>query len=79
MNYTALTQYCVSKLVEESDSVNVEERTDRGAIQLEVRVAPNDVGKVIGRNGRVINSLRHFLSGLASSQREKVYIKIPTE
>lgn len=79
MNYAKLTEYCVGKLVEEPDAVVVDEKNDRNAIQLEVRVSPNDVGKVIGRNGRVINSLRHFLSGLAASQRDKVYIKVPTE
>ena len=53
-----LCEYLVRGLVDDPDSVEViEERREDGAV-LVVRVAPDDRGKVIGRQGRVVSALR---------------------
>jgi predicted RNA-binding protein YlqC (UPF0109 family) len=77
--YQNVVEYCVRRLCEEPDAVDVEALDERETIQITVRVAPNDVGKVIGKNGRVVSALRQYLSAIARKNREKVYLKVITE
>lgn len=51
----------VAFLVDEPDEVEITERPGRGATRFEVRVAPDDLGKVIGRQGRTARALRTLL------------------
>ena len=53
-----LVKQVVSALVDDPDSVSVESVDEGGSLIVNVRVNPDDVGKVIGRQGRVIKSLR---------------------
>ena len=53
-----LLTYIVQSLVEKSDEVSVTEREHGGETVFEVRVAPGDMGKVIGRQGRVVKEIR---------------------
>ncbi len=78
MDYEPIVEYCVKKLVTEPDEVEIEVKTQRNMTQIEVQVAPDDVGKVIGRNGRVINTLRHLVNVLGAEDRDKVFVKIIT-
>ena len=55
----------VREIVETPDDVNVKEKTHRRGTTLEVRVNPEDIGKVIGRNGRTAKALRTVVSALA--------------
>lgn len=66
----------MKRLVDEPEAVHVEQLTERGVVQLNVRVAPNDVGKIIGRNGRLVNALRHLVSAFGAKRKQRVYIKI---
>lgn len=76
MDYKKVVEYCVRRLVADPEAVNVASGRERGAIQVVVRVAPEDVGKVIGRNGRVINALRHYVNAIGGKRKEKVYVKV---
>ncbi|MDX1382681.1 MAG: KH domain-containing protein [Thermoanaerobaculia bacterium] len=51
----------VRRLVDEPDAVEVEEVEDEDGSRFEVRVAPDDLGKVIGRQGRTVRALRTLL------------------
>ena len=53
-----LLAYLARGLVSEPDAVQVTRAERDGAVVLELRVAPGDVGKVIGRQGRVVRALR---------------------
>ncbi len=55
-------KYVVSFLVEKPDAVSVKEINSDEASVLELRVAPEDIGKVIGRNGRIARSLRTLVA-----------------
>jgi predicted RNA-binding protein YlqC (UPF0109 family) len=79
MTLTPLVQHLVRSIVEEPESVNVKETKDRDGYTYFVRVAPNDVGKVIGKNGRIISSIRYLVSAVAAKQRIKAYVKVPTD
>jgi predicted RNA-binding protein YlqC (UPF0109 family) len=76
MDYTPIVEYCVKKLVAEPDQVEIDVKQQRNMTQIEIEVAPNDVGKVIGRNGRVINTLRHVINMVAAKDRDKVFVKV---
>jgi predicted RNA-binding protein YlqC (UPF0109 family) len=79
MSLKPLVESLVKNLVEEPDSVNVEESKDRDAQIYKVTVAPNDVGRIIGKDGRVITCVRHVVSAAGSKQRLKTVVKVHTE
>ena len=57
-----LIEYVAQSLVDDPSAVAVREvRNDRNALVLELRVAPDDFGKVIGRQGRVAKAMRSLL------------------
>jgi len=58
-------EHLVKGIVDNPDDVVVTEKNGRRGQSLEVRVNPDDIGKVIGRNGRTARSLRTVVSALA--------------
>ena len=58
-------EHLVKGIVDNPDDVNVKEKTHRRGTTLEVRVNPDDISKVIGRNGRTAKALRTVVSALA--------------
>jgi uncharacterized protein len=72
-----LLEYLARGLVDEPDAVRVE-RTERedGVVVLMLHVAPDDVGKVIGRQGRLVRALRTVVRAAAARSRERVAVEI---
>jgi len=71
-----LLRFIVDELVDEPDAVMIKEREGRFAITLELTVAPEDAGKVIGRGGRVANAIRDVLGVAAARDRKRVHLDI---
>jgi predicted RNA-binding protein YlqC (UPF0109 family) len=71
-----LVDYLARRLVDEPDAVRVatEERDD--ALVLLLHVAPGDVGKVIGRQGRVVRALRAVVRAAAVRERRRVLLEV---
>ena len=64
----------VKALVDDGDNVDVREVEQKnGSTLIEVRVAPNDVGKIIGKQGRTIRSLRS-LARIAGTKKNRRYL-----
>ena len=57
----ALIEYIAKSLVEHPDQVEVREIQNGSRVRLELNVAKDDMGRVIGKNGRVANSIRTLL------------------
>jgi len=57
----ALVEYIARSLVDDATEVRVIEKQEHGEIQLELEVAPEDMGRVIGRSGRVASAMRTLL------------------
>lgn len=71
-----LVEFIVTSLVDHPDQVQVYEIKERAATTLELSVAGADMGRVIGKNGRVINSIRALVQVLAAKQGERVSLEI---
>ena len=66
-----LVQYIAENLVNSPDKVSVIRKDTNRSVILELSVAPEDMGRVIGRNGRVANSIRALLRAMSSSESER--------
>jgi uncharacterized protein len=72
-----LVEYLVKALVDRPDEVSVEEfEEDDGTVVLELSVADDDVGKVIGRNGRTVNALRTVIRASAVRHNRRVLVDV---
>ena len=71
-----LLTYIVQSLVDYPDQVSVTERKADGEIIFEVRVADGDMGKVIGRNGRIVKQIRILMRAVAQRKDKKVSVEI---
>ena len=71
-----LLTYIVHYLVEKPDEVSVTEREANGETVFEVRVADGDMGKVIGRQGRIVKEIRILMKAVAQRKGKKVSVEI---
>lgn len=71
-----LLTYIVQNLVEKPDEVSVTEREANGETVFEVRVADGDMGKVIGRQGRIVKEIRILMKAIAQRKGKKVSVEI---
>jgi uncharacterized protein len=71
-----LVEYLARQLVDEADAVRVEEEERDGAVVLTLHVAQEDIGKVIGRQGRVARALRAVVRAGAARRRQRVLLEI---
>ena len=71
-----LLTYIVQNLVERPDEVSVTEREANGETVFEVRVADGDMGKVIGRQGRIVKEIRILMKAVAQRKGKKVSVEI---
>jgi len=66
----------VKAIVDNQDAVSVEEQDDNGFVTLTISVASEDMGKVIGKEGKVIRALRNVMKIPAMKQGKKVQIQL---
>ena len=71
-----LLLYMAKNLVDEPEAVTVTEVSDEEGKVLELRVAPSDMGKVIGRQGRIAKEIRTIVKTVAQRSGEKVTVEI---
>ena len=71
-----LLTYIAQNLVDHPDQVDVKEVDCDGELVLELRVAPEDMGKVIGRQGRIAKEIRTIVKSVAQRQGVKVSVEI---
>ena len=71
-----LLLYMAKNLVDDPDAVSVTEVENEDGKVLELRVAPGDMGKVIGRQGRIAKEIRTIVKTVAQRTGEKVTVEI---
>ncbi|MDA2984194.1 MAG: KH domain-containing protein [Actinomycetota bacterium] len=68
--------YIVAELVDHPDDIEIEEVEDDQGVVLELRVNPEDVGKVIGKRGRTAKALRALVRAAGALEDEDVTVEI---
>jgi len=68
--------YILIAIVDDTDSVRVEEQEIDGILELQIFVAKEDIGKVIGKNGKIIRAIRNVIKILAMKQNKKIQVSV---
>lgn len=72
----ALVRYLVESLVDAPDAVEIVVSESEGTLRFEVTIDPADVGKVIGRGGRIIKAIRTLARAAGSTQGVMVDVEV---
>lgn len=71
-----LVEVIAKALVDNPDAVEVTRKDERQATVVRLKVAPDDMGKVIGKHGRIAKALRTVVKAAASKTNEKIVVQI---
>lgn len=75
-DFAELVTYIIRSLVENTDDVNVDLIEGERSVILEVRVDESDIGKVIGKQGRIARALRTILQAATAGQEKRYALEI---
>jgi uncharacterized protein len=71
-----LLLFLARSLVDEPEKVEVEGRETESRVDLTLRVAQGDMGKVIGRGGRIVKAIRIVMKAASVKENKRVYVEI---
>jgi len=71
-----LVQYIAQSLVDDPSKIEVSEIDENGNVRIELRVAKEDMGRIIGKGGRVANSIRVLLRVAAAKEGKRVSLDV---
>lgn len=71
-----LVEILAKALVDQPDKVDVTMVEKERSVVIELKVAPEDMGKVIGKQGRIARAIRSVVKAAATKQRKKVIVEI---
>jgi len=74
--FKELVEFVAKALVDQPDQVHVETVEDPAATTLKLRVAPGDLGRVIGKQGRTARAIRTLLHATAAKAKRRVVLEI---
>ena len=74
--YKDLIEYLVKSLVDNKDAVVITETEDDGKTVITVKVESTDMGRVIGKDGRIIKSIREIVRAYSAKNGHKVVVNI---
>lgn len=71
-----LVEFVAKSLVDQPEAVQVREVASNQLVTIQLRVAPDDVGKIIGKHGRIVKALRTVLKAAAVQSQQRVMVEI---
>jgi predicted RNA-binding protein YlqC (UPF0109 family) len=71
-----LVEYIAKSLVDDPSQVYVSEIEGENSVILELRVGPEDMGRIIGKGGRTVNAIRTLIRVLAAKQGKRVTLEV---
>lgn len=71
-----LVKFIAQSLVDSPDQVNVKEIQENDTVRIELTVAPDDMGKVIGKQGRIAKAIRTVVKAAAAKEKKKIVVEI---
>jgi uncharacterized protein len=69
-------EYIVAQIVDDPQKIEISEVEDNGMINFAIKVAASDMGKIIGKNGKVIRAIRNVVKIVAIKQNKKINIAL---
>lgn len=69
-------EYIVSSIVDHPEKVTIEEQEQDGIINFTIKVESSDMGKIIGKNGRIIRAIRNVMKIPAIKQNKKINVTL---
>ncbi|MBN1534360.1 MAG: KH domain-containing protein [Spirochaetes bacterium] len=76
MNYKDLVEFMVKSLVDNPDQVEIREVEGEKSTILELKVTKDDIGKVIGKHGRIARAIRTIINASATKSGKRVVLEI---
>jgi predicted RNA-binding protein YlqC (UPF0109 family) len=76
MSMTELIRFIARELVDKPDEVDVQEFDEEGEIVIELHVAEEDLGKVIGKQGRTARAMRNVLAAAGTKRKKRYALEI---
>ena len=76
MNYKDLVEYMVKSLVDHPDAVQIREVEGEKSTILELKVTKEDIGKLIGKHGRIARAIRTIINASATKSGKRVVLEI---
>ncbi len=76
MNIQELVEYITKSLVDDPEQIHVRVMENAHTVNVELQVAPSDMGRIIGKGGRVVNSLRTLVRIAAVRQGKRATLEI---
>ena len=70
-----IMQVIIENLVEDKDSISINEVTNSNELKYEVKVAEKDMGRVIGKRGKIAQSIRTVMKAIAAKEDKKIIIE----
>lgn len=71
-----LVKYIAQSLVDNPEAVQINEVEGEQSIIIELKVAPEDMGKVIGKQGRIAKAIRTLVKAAATKEKKRVVVEI---
>lgn len=68
--------YIISSIVENQETIRIDEQDMNGIVTFDIFVSKDDIGKVIGKEGKIIRAIRNVMKILAMKQNKKIQIAI---
>ncbi len=70
-----ILEVVIKNLVDNADAVSITEKSDAKSVCYEVKVAKDDMGKVIGRQGKMAKAIRSIMKAIATREHKKVNVE----
>ena len=72
----AFLNYLIPQLVDNKEKVEIIKSDESGLVSFTIRVAKEDMGKIIGKEGKIINSIRNLVKILAVKEEKRVTVEL---
>lgn len=71
-----LIEYIVKALVDNKEAISITQKENADSYEVQIKVAPEDMGKIIGKKGRIAKAIRSVAKAASSLEGKKSYIEI---
>lgn len=74
--YKELVEYIIKCLVDNKEEVKITEKEQEGTTIISIKVATTDMGRIIGKEGRIIKSIREIVRAYSAKEKARILVEI---